>query len=85
MTNTWGEWFYTPELPAESDMDKVAKLVMDTGYEIKTELEHLCEMILAFFYDWEEEVGLTGLDDFIQKVETFIIESGGLREFDYYC
>ena len=66
------------------DCDRIAELIMESGYEIRTDLENLVYNILAYFdccdnldeYDME--------NNFVSECMRYVQESGGFEEFDYY-
>lgn len=68
------------------------KIVAD-GYEPKTTISNLIEMIILSFDcddnygEYDEETGFGGYGDEFTLEECFryVEESGGYREFDYYC
>lgn len=77
------------------DMDYMANWIRNVGYEPKTSMGNLIEMVLAY-YDLELEdsdrefyTDITesenGLIVSIEDISCYVEENGGLIEFDYYC
>lgn len=86
MVNTYGVWTYEKNTAEEKkcDCDRLADWIISTGYQVKTSIEYLTEMIISYATDWfEHEYGNWeyNLDDVIEYVEN----SGGITEFDFYC
>ena len=86
MVTTYGEWIYEPDTPEEKkcDYDRIADYIYRVGYKIKTNLEHLINMIMLQFdcvdiYD----MGDYGTEFTIDGCIAYIEDSGGLQEFDY--
>lgn len=100
MVDWYGRW--TEERDYETypeekwcNMDYMANWIRSIGYEPKTSMKNLIEMVLAY-YDIELEdsdkefytdikVSENGLMLSIYDVSCYVEDSGGLREFDYYC
>lgn len=100
MVDWYGRW--TEERDYETypeekwcNMDYMANWIRSIGYEPKTSMENLIEMVLAY-YDIELEdsdkefytdikVSENGLMLSIYDVSCYVADNGGLREFDYYC
>lgn len=77
------------------DMDYMANWIRNVGYEPKTSMENLIEMVLAY-YDIELEesnkefyTDITesenGLMVSVEDISCYVEDNGGLTEFDYYC
>lgn len=101
MVDFYGKWTAEENYkvyPKEKwcDCDYVAAWIKDLGYESKTSIENLVEMILShyqgylidedidFFIDTKKE-SENGLMISIEDVGCYVEASGGLKEFDYYC
>jgi hypothetical protein len=70
------------EVEKMSDYDKMAIYIRETGYKPITDMENLITMIFAHYKgELEENEKEFCIDDCI----CFVEESGGFREFDYYC
>lgn len=78
------------------DCDYIANWVMNLGYNPKTNIENLVEMILSHyncylsnkdieFYIDKKKESENGLMISIEDVCCFVEDNGGLKEFDYYC
>lgn len=78
------------------DYDYMANWIRSTGYEIKTTMVNLIDMIFDFYENEEFENGSyfvikdtrpypDNLMVFIPDIEAYVEASGGLSEFDYYC
>lgn len=95
MVDTLGRWKYEKDTPQEKkcDMDIVADMIRESGYEPQTDLENLVVMVILNFenetedssseffptYDFENMmINSDGLKDFVEA-------SGGWKEFDYYA
>ena len=85
MVNNMGIWTYEPDTPEEKkcDCDRIADWILSTGYKIKTNIEHLVNMIILFFdcpdiYDEGDYGTEWTVDGCIQYVE-----DTGIAEFDY--
>lgn len=92
MVNSWtGEWTaekdYT-NYPAEKwcDCDRIAAWIIDSNYQIKTTMENLVSMILAYFDSPDERAETEKYKNnpsFIEIIRAYVENSGGLSEFDY--
>lgn len=95
MIDTLGRWTYIPNTPEEKkcDMDIVADMITESGYEPQTDLENLVVMVLFHFvsetedssseyfptYDFENmRINVDGLRELVKA-------NGGWQEFDYYA
>ncbi len=77
------------------DYDYVAAWIKDLGYQPKTTIKNLVEMILEYYdgYLTDNDVEFytdmkkseNGIMISVKDVSCFVEENGGLREFDYYC
>lgn len=100
MVDCYGRWIEESDYatyPKEKwcDMDYVAAWIINTGYQPKTSMKNLVEMIFAhydvhlmdegvkFFTDIEESEN--GLMISIVDISEYVNASGGLEEFDYEC
>ena len=95
MVDVYGRWTYEPDTPEEKkcDCDRIADWVREKGYEPKTNIENLVQMIIAHFdnpdhygeYDAETGYGGYGDEFTIEECKRYVEESGGIKEFDYFC
>lgn len=86
---------YEPDTPEEKkcDCDRIADWVIEKGYEPETSIENLVQMIIAHFdnpdhygeYDAETGCGGYGDEFTIEECKRYVEESGGVKEFDYFC
>ena len=100
MVDTYGRWIAEEnynKYPKEKwcDCDYVADWIKGLGYQPKTTIKNLVEMLLAyydgylidnnaeFYTDIKESEN--GVMISIEDISCFVEENGGLREFDYYC
>lgn len=92
MVNSWtGTWTAEKDYssyPEEKmcDCDRIAKLIMDSGYKVKTTLENLVEMILSY-YDTDKEGCYQDIENengVVAAVQMYVEDCGGFYEFDYY-
>lgn len=79
------------------DYDYVAAWIRSVGYEPKTSMENLTNIILVSYnnYMFYEDKMYYAIEDnreypdnlmvFIPDIEAYVAESGGLSEFDYEC
>ena len=96
MVDWYGHWHYVEDDPQEKWClyDYLARQIISSGYEPKTSLENLCNMILAH-YDGELESDDVeyfaykySQDDFntqTRDIVEYVNASGGYKEFDYEC
>ena len=95
MVDVYGRWTYEPDTPEEKkcDCDRIADWVIEKGYEPKTNIENLVQMIIAHFdspdhygeYDAETGCGGYGDEFTVEECKRYVEESGGFKEFDYFC
>lgn len=95
MVDVYGRWTYEPDTPEEKkcDCDRIADWVREKGYEPKTNIENLVQMIITHFdnpdhygeYDAETGCGGYGDEFTIEECKRYVEESGGIKEFDYFC
>lgn len=95
MVDVYGRWTYEPDTPEEKkyDCDRIADWVREKGYEPKTNIENLVQMIIAHFdspdhygeYDAETGCGGYGDEFTVEECKRYVEESGGFKEFDYFC
>lgn len=85
MVDYYGRWTYEPNT-AENEkcwFDRIADWVMSTKYTIETTIENVAIMITAHWAgemeDREEQ------EDTIENCIEYVIDSGGIGEFDYWC
>lgn len=85
MVDTYGRWTYEPNT-AENEkswFDRIADWVRSTKYTIETTIENVAIMITAHWEgkmeDREEQ------EDTIENCIEYVIDSGGIGEFDYWC
>lgn len=95
MVDVYGRWTYEPDTPEEKkcDCDRIADWVIEKGYEPETTIENLVQMIIAHFDspdhygEYNAETGCGGYgDEFtVEECKRYVEESGGFKEFDYFC
>ena len=86
MVDTYGKWTYEPNTAENKkcDCDRIADWIISTGYQIETNIEYLTEIIISYADDWyNTEYG--DWDFNVDDVIEYVIDSGGLAEFDFYC
>lgn len=82
-----------PEANFEQYYNDIAKKVEDDGYVPRTTMSNLISMIVLHFdcddnygeYDEETGFGGYGNEFTLEECFRYVEESGGYREFDYYC
>ena len=82
-----------PEGNFEKYYKDIEKKIIADGYEPKTTISNLIEKIVLTFDcddnygEYDEETGFGGYGEEFTLEECFryVEESGGYREFDYYC
>lgn len=77
------------------DLDYIANWILESEYRPKTTIENLVEMILAHYEAYLTNEGIKFYTDIVESennpmisvidVACYVEDSGGLREFDYYC
>ena len=87
MVDTYGRWTYelhTPEY-RKCDCDKVADIIIESGYVPLTGIENLTIMVIIYFEEELERNEMEWPDD--EHLEELLMEyvesSGGWQEFDY--
>lgn len=102
MVDMYGKWTEEKDYsvyPKEKwcDMDYVAAWIRSVGYEPKTSMENLINMILAHYDNDEfyEDRMYYAVEDnreypdnlmvFMPDIEAYVEDNGGLEEFDYEC
>lgn len=95
MVDVYGRWTYEPDTPEEKkcDYDRIADWIREKGYEPETSIEQLVYMIVLHFEcpdnygEYDKETGFGGYGDSftIEECKRYIEESGGIKEFDYFC
>ena len=85
MVNTYGVWTYEKNTAEENkcDCDRLADWIISTGYQVETSIENLVEMIIAHVESEREGLLYRNFD--IDDIKEYVENSGGIREFDYYC
>ena len=80
-------------------MDYMAVWIRKQGYEIKTDIENVIDLAEMHYrnevedsgvsyvagVEWDEFFHTCSNEEWAADVQAFIRDSGGLREFDYYC
>lgn len=86
MVNTYGMWIYEPNTPEEKkcDCDRIADWIISTGYQVKTSIEHLTNYVISFAEDWYRSEVDCNWEFNVDNVISYVEESGGLSEFDFY-
>lgn len=82
-----------PEATYNEYRKNIEKKIVEDGYVPETTMDNLiCMIILSFdcddnYGEYDEETGFGGYGNEFTLEECFryIEESGGYREFDYYC
>lgn len=82
-----------PEAAYEEYYNDIKAKIISDGYKPETTMEQLIKMIILSFDcddnygEYDEETGFGGYGDEFTLEECFryVEESGGYREFDYYC
>lgn len=95
MVDYYGQWTYEPDIPEEKkcDCDRIADWIKEKDYKPKTTIENLVQMIIAHFdspdhygeYDVETVCGGYGDEFTVEECKRYVEESGGFKEFDYFC
>lgn len=95
MVDYYGQWTYEPDTPEEKkcDCDRIADWIKEKDYKPKTTIENLVQMIIAHFdssdhygeYDAETGCGGYGKEFTVEECKRYVEESGGFKEFDYFC
>lgn len=96
-TDIYGNWIYEPDTPEEEkcDFDILADEILrqieesndqcGENEQIETSIENLVVMIYLHFKDeiddMIDDIGIFDVDTIMELVA----ESGGLKEFDYFC
>lgn len=82
-----------PEETYDEYCKDIEKKILDDGYEPETTMDNLIKMIILSFDcednygEYDDKTGFGGYGEKFTLEECFryIEESGGYREFDYYC
>ena len=82
-----------PEATYETYYKDIQQKIIEDGYEPETSMENLITMIVLSFdcddnygeYDEETGFGGYGEEFTLEECCRYVEESGGYREFDYYC
>lgn len=82
-----------PEVTYEIYYKDIEKKIVADGYKPETTMDNLIKMIILYFDcddnygEYDEETGFGGYGEEFTLEECFryVEESGGYREFDYYC
>ena len=87
MVDTYGRWTYEKNTPTvkKCDLDRVADIILESGYHPITGIENLTIMVCLYFENQLNESEMEWPDnEHLQELLTeYIEESGGLIEFDY--
>ena len=95
MVDTYGRWteekdYSTYPKGKLCDYDYMAIWIREQGYEPKTDMENLITMILLHYEcEIEEEESNYDIENgnfdgtYIEAAQAFVMDSGGLVEFDY--
>lgn len=85
MVNNCGHWTYESYTPTNKKcwLDLIADWITSTGYKVETTIENVAIMITSH---WEIEMeNRDEQEDTIENCIQFVIDSGGIGEFDYEC
>ena len=82
-----------PEATYAEYYNEIKKKIIADGYEPNTTMENLISMIVLSFDcddnygEYDEETGLGGYGEkfILEECFRYVEESGGYKEFDYYC
>lgn len=82
-----------PEAAYDKYYIDIEKKIVADGYKPETTMENLIKMIVLLFdcddnygeYDKETGCGGYGEEFTLEECFRYVEESGGYREFDYYC
>ena len=86
MVDTYGRWYEEKDYatyPKEKwcDYDYMAAWIREIGYQIKTSMGNLITMI---FIHYVSELDDLNEEFTIEGCKNYIVNSGGIAEFDYY-
>lgn len=93
MVDVYGRWTYEPHTPEEKkcDFDRLAdeihKQIKESNdqcggnFQIETTIENLVTMIYLHLKDEIDEMETFD----VAAIMEIVAESGGLREYDYFC
>ena len=93
MVDVYGRWIYEPNTPEEKkcDFDRLAdeiqKQIKESNdqcggnFQIETTIENLVTMIYLHLKDEIDEMETFD----VAAIMEIVAESGGLKEFDYFC
>lgn len=86
-----GQWYEEPDYstyPKEElcDYDRMAIWIRSQGYEPLTSMDNLITMIFIHFDSCDNlyEGGDYGEEFTIEGCQRYVLDSGGIAEFDYY-
>ena len=88
MINNLGVWAENTEQTSKEkwcDMDYIAEWIRSCNYTIETDIENLINMILVQCEELEEIRFNNNHKIIIDCIIEFVVDRGGLKEFDYYC
>lgn len=100
MVDWFGNWTAEKDYSAYPkdkwcDYDYVAAWVMEMKYSPKTTIENIVKMIVAHYDSYLSDNNIEFYTDIevsenepmisVEDVASFVVESGGLKEFDYWC
>ena len=82
-----------PEATYAEYYNDIERKIISDGYKVETTMENLISIIILSFDcddnygEYDEETGFGGYGEEFTLEECFryVEESGGYREFDYYC
>ena len=82
-----------PEATYKTYYKDIEKKIVADGYKPETTMEQLIKMIILYFdcddnygeYNEESGCGGYGSEFTLEECFRYVEESGGYREFDYYC
>lgn len=92
-TKVFVDCISNPESNFEKHYHDIAKKIDTDGYTPRTTMSNLISMIILHFdcddnygeYDEETGFGGYGNEFTLEECFRYVEESGGYREFDYYC
>ena len=85
MVDYYGRWTYEPNTPEDKkcDCDRVADYIIGTGYQVKTSIENLTELLISYAESWYRSEINKDWEFNVEDVITYAEESGGFSEFDF--
>ena len=91
MVDGWtGQWYPEEDYskyPKEKwcDYDWICVAIRADGYEPKTSMEHLIDMVFAYWETESEEYLDEAEDNRIESILNWVRDSGGWADFDFEC